>query len=65
MNRTHALLLAGLVAAGAAFAQPSLYFVWKHKQTGQQMCEPQAADANWIKVAGPYSDPNCSIPEKQ
>ena len=56
-----ALALAGI--AGTATAQPSLYFVGKHKTTGKTMCNPEAVDANWEKVSGPYSDANCSIKE--
>ena len=58
-----ALALAGI--AGTATAQPSLYYVWKHKTTGKTMCNPEAVDANWVKVSGPYSDANCSIKEPE
>ncbi|MDQ6680418.1 MAG: hypothetical protein M3Y67_05575 [Pseudomonadota bacterium] len=45
-------------------ARPSSYVLWKHKTTGQTMCEPDA-DANWIKLSGPYEDSNCRILVKQ
>lgn len=58
-----AMLAATLALSTAALAQPGAYFVWKHKTTGQTMCEPEA-DANWIKVSGPYEDSNCKIATK-
>jgi hypothetical protein len=67
MKRKFALIASALTLAmaGAALAQPSLYYVWKNKDTGKTMCEPQADEATWTKVSGPYSDPNCSLPEKE
>jgi hypothetical protein len=65
MQRKIALFLSATLLAAAAFAQPSLYYLWKNKKTGEQICDPQAADDSWVKVSGPYSDPNCKVPEKQ
>lgn len=66
MRSTRALIAAAIAAAATvALAQPSAYYVWRHKTTGKTMCEPQAPDANWVRVSGPYSDPNCTQPDKQ
>ena len=54
------LLASALLLCTLATAQPSEYFLWKHKTNGKSMCEPDA-DANWIKVSGPYEDANCRI----
>lgn len=54
---------AALLLAGLAVAQPSEYFLWKHKVTGQTTCEAQVADEDaWVKVSGPYRDANCKRP---
>lgn len=58
------LVVSALLASSLVAAQPSTYYLWKHKTTGQTMCEPDA-DANWVKVAGPYEDSNCRILAKQ
>lgn len=55
---------AAALACAVATAQPSSYFLWKNKTTGQTMCETDA-DANWVKVSGPYEDPNCRFLIKQ
>ena len=54
---------AGLMLSGLSIAQPSTYFLWKHKTSGQTLCNPDAPDANWIKSAGPFEDANCTIPQ--
>lgn len=53
------------VTTTLAIAQPSQYFLWQNKKTGQKVCEPQAIDADWVKLSGPYEDPNCSIKSKE
>ncbi len=57
-----ALLAATVTLSCVATAQPSIYYLWKHQHTGQTACEPEALDANWVKVGGPFQDANCSIP---
>lgn len=66
-TRIASLLTAAAFAAASALAiaQPSAYFIWKHKTSGKTMCEPQAPDNNWVRVSGPYSDPNCTQLDKQ
>jgi hypothetical protein len=59
------LAAASLMLASAAFAQPSIYFMWKQTSTGKTMCNPDAPAAGWVKVGGPFSDPNCTIKEPQ
>ncbi len=50
---------------GIAYAQPSQYFWWQNKKTNQKVCEPQAPSADWVKLSGPFEDPNCSIAIKE
>ena len=59
LRRTVAAALACAVAAGGAFAQPSAYFLWKHKTSGKTMCEPDADPKQWTQVSGPYEDVHC------
>jgi hypothetical protein len=59
-----ALAAAGLLLCAVSLAQPSIYFLWKNK-AGQTLCNPEAPDASWVKVGGPFQDANCSVPEKQ
>ena len=54
-----------LALCGLAWAQPSQYYVWQNKKTKEKICEPQAANADWVKLSGPYEDPSCSIPIKE
>ena len=54
-----------LALCGIALAQPSQYFWWQNKKTGAKVCEPQAASADWIKLSGPFEDPNCSVAVKE
>lgn len=63
MKLTSMILAAALMLSGVAIAQPSIYFLWKHKTSGQTVCNPDAPDANWVKVGGPFQDSNCTIPE--
>jgi hypothetical protein len=61
MKRKLILILAATLLSGLAIAQPSEYYLWKHKSTSKTMCNPDAPDANWVKVSGPYEHSNCSI----
>ena len=61
MKRKFLTVLAVALASGLALAQPSVYYLWKHKTSGKTVCEPEAPDANWIKHAGPFEDPNCKF----
>jgi hypothetical protein len=61
MKRILTAALALGFVAGAAIAQPSEYFLWKHKTNGQSMCNPDAPGRDWVKQSGPYEDPNCKI----
>ena len=61
MKRKFFTLLAAALLSSLALAQPSVYFLWKHKTSGQTVCEPQAPDAHWLKAAGPFEDPNCKF----
>jgi hypothetical protein len=53
-----------LALGGVAMAQPSQYFWWQNKKTGEKVCDPQAASADWVQLSGPYEDPSCSVPVK-
>ena len=53
-----------LALCGVAMAQPSQYFWWQNKKTGEKVCDPQAASPDWVQLSGPYEDPSCSIPIK-
>ncbi|NUZ04549.1 hypothetical protein [Piscinibacter koreensis] len=55
----------GLMLAGVAFAQPSIYYLWKNNATGKTMCNPDAPAAGWVKVGGPFEDSNCTIKAPQ
>jgi hypothetical protein len=59
-----ALAAAGLLLCAVSLAQPSVYFLWKN-QAGQTLCNPEAPDASWVKVGGPFEDANCSVTAKQ
>jgi hypothetical protein len=65
MKRRLSLLLLAAALAGTAIAQPSVYYLFKHKVSGKTICEPEAPDSNWIKVGGAFQDPNCTIPQPQ
>jgi len=52
---------ASLLLAGLAFAQPTEYYVWKNKASGQTVCEPDMPADAWTKESGPYEDPVCKI----
>jgi hypothetical protein len=49
------------VTVGAALAQPSEYILWRNNASGKTMCDPESPGKDWVKVSGPYEDPNCSI----
>lgn len=53
--------IAGLVAASVVGAQPSGYYVWKNKTTGEKVCEPDMAADKWVRESGPYEDSNCKF----
>jgi hypothetical protein len=53
------------LSALAAHAQPSAYFVWKHKTNGKTMCEPDADPTQWTRMAGPFQDSHCKEPLPQ
>jgi hypothetical protein len=55
------LAAASILMAGLAIAQPSEYYVWKNKGSGQTVCWPEMPADKWIKLSGPYEDPNCKI----
>jgi len=55
------LATASLLLTGLAIAQPSEYFVWKNKTSGQTVCEPDMPADKWTKQSGPYEDPNCKF----
>jgi len=55
------LAAASLLLAGLAIAQPSEYYLWKNKSSGETVCEPDMPAAQWTKQSGPYEDPNCKI----
>jgi hypothetical protein len=60
------VMTAALIAAvPAAWAQPSIYYLFEQKGTGNKICEPQAPDESWIRVGGPFLDVNCTIPETE
>lgn len=61
MKRILTSALALALLAGPALAQPSEYYLWKHKTSGQTMCNPDAPSKDWVKLSGPYEDSNCSI----
>ncbi|GAP36556.1 hypothetical protein ABXN37_15535 [Piscinibacter sakaiensis] len=66
MPRTRLILAAAaLLAAVSVSAQPSLYYKWQHKSTRVVACEPDAPGKEWTRIAGPYSDPDCKMPEPQ
>lgn len=55
-------LAAALIAlASVASAQPSNYFVWVNKATGQKVCEPDMPADKWTRESGPYEDENCKF----
>lgn len=59
-----------IAAFGLAFtlplaAQPSLYYKYQHKTTKAIVCEPDAPGKDWVRIAGPFQDPDCKMPEKQ
>ena len=58
-------IVAAIAVSGLAWAQPSEYYLWQNSKTKEKMCEPQAPTADWVKLSGPYEDPNCSIVIKQ
>jgi hypothetical protein len=58
-RRSLGTALACAVLAGGVVAQPSAYFLWKHKTNGKTMCEPDADPKQWTQVSGPYEDVHC------
>jgi hypothetical protein len=66
MKKRVSLLVLAAALAGSVVAQPSVYYLFKHKVTGKTICEPDAPDANWVKVGTKaFQDPNCTIPQTQ
>ena len=66
MNLKLTAVIAGLsLSCASVLAQPSIYYLWKHKDSAQTKCEPEAPSAAWTKVGGPFQDPNCKIPMPQ
>jgi len=66
LNPKRTLLAAlALLLAGSLSAQPSIYFKWRHSTTHAVVCEPDAPGRDWVRVGGPYSDPDCKVPEPQ
>lgn len=61
MKRILTTFVALGLLAGGALAQPSEYYVWKHKTTGKTMCDPEPPGRDWVKVSGPYEDSNCKV----
>ena len=57
-----ALVATSFLMSSLAIAQPSVYFLYKHKTTGQTMCNTQAPDnTNWVEVSGPFEDASCTV----
>jgi hypothetical protein len=52
-----------LLSAGSLSAQPSIYFKWQHNTTKAVVCEPDAPSKDWVRIGGPYQDPDCKYPE--
>lgn len=52
--------LAALVAATLS-AQPSIYFKWQNKSTQAVVCEPDSPGKDWVRIAGPFEDPDCKF----
>ncbi len=50
------------IAVPAAWAQPTVYYLFEQKGTAKKLCDPQAPDESWVRIGGPFEDPNCTIP---
>ena len=50
MKRHVLLLVLSAALAGSVVAQPSVYYLFKHKVTGKTICEPDAPDAAYEKA---------------
>lgn len=61
MKRILTTFVALGLLAGGALAQPSEYYLWKHKTNGKTMCDPEPPGRDWTKVSGPYEDSNCKV----
>ena len=64
-NKRSILAVLALIAAGALSAQPSIYFKWQHKTTKAVVCEPDPPSKDWVRIGGPFQDPDCKRPEPQ
>ena len=55
---------AAISAVSAAWAQPTVYYLFEQKGTENRVCEPQAPDESWVRVkkSGSFEDPGCTIP---
>jgi hypothetical protein len=58
------MALAIMAAVPSVWAQPSVYYLFEQKSTGNVICEPQAPNESWTRVhgSGAFEDANCSIP---
>ncbi|GHU30199.1 hypothetical protein AGMMS50256_16650 [Betaproteobacteria bacterium] len=50
-----------LSAVPVAWAQPSIYYLFEQKSTGNTICEPQAPNESWVQIGGPFEDLQCTI----
>lgn len=61
--KTKWFIIATMMFAGAALAQPTEFFVWENVDTGETVCDvSQPTDGQWIQKSGPYEDPGCQYP---
>lgn len=55
------LAISALLTASLVSAQPSGYYIWKNKLTGEKVCEPTMSADKWVRESGPYEDSNCKF----
>ena len=51
--------------AASALAQPGGdWYLWKETATGKTICYQSPVGPGWVRVGGPFEDPDCKVPQK-
>lgn len=59
MNPRFALAVASALFAISVLAAPALWYKWRSKLDGKEVCAQTSPGRGWEKVDGPYRDARC------
>lgn len=63
IRKTSIIAVIATLVVGTVSAQPSVYYKWQNSSTKVVKCEPDSPGKDWVRMSGPYSDPDCKFLE--